>query len=142
MRVIFLSIVLVFLLGCKREVKDVGQESEKVFQVYQLSPMSELMERLYAESLVYRNTAMGEGDEIVGDTDYLEKMKTAALTNTHDRDDFFEEHLVNFSVLYNKMREEKPLSKETYNAMVGSCLECHAIKCSGPVERIKKLIIR
>ena len=31
--------------------------------------------------------------------------------------------------------------KKNFNSMVNACIECHKVKCSGPIERIKKLYI-
>lgn len=141
-RFVFL-ILLVSLFSCvtKNEKLEVV-EKEKEFVTYKLSPMASLMERMYAESLLLKGQIVEKDTNIVVSTDFLKELEFAALTVPSDKDAFFEIEMKKFVDSYTSLESQKVIEKESFNAMVQSCLSCHQVKCTGPIERIKKLIIK
>lgn len=141
----FLVVVLLgFFYSCNNviEVKKDKISEPKTFVTYQFSPMASLMERMYAESLLLKEQVMHQEDDFIISTDFLQQLETADLTVPSDRDTFFEIELQQFVEAYSALDSGEGITKETYNAMIQSCLSCHQVKCTGPIERIKKLIIK
>ncbi len=138
-----LLILLTSLFSCitKNEKIEVVEE-EKVFVTYELSPMASLMERMYAESLLLKGQIVEKDTNIVLSTDFIKELEFAALTVPSDKDAFFEIQMKEFVDLYTSLESQEVIKKESYNAMIQSCLSCHQVKCTGPIERIKKLIIK
>lgn len=138
-----LLILLISLFSCitKNEKIEVVEE-EKVFVTYELSPMAALMERMYAESLLLKGQIVEKDTNIVVSTDFIKELEFAALTVPSDKDAFFEIQMKEFVDLYTSLESQEVIKKESYNAMIQSCLSCHQVKCTGPIERIKKLIIK
>lgn len=141
----FLLVVLfTFFYSCNNviEVKKDKVSEPKTFVTYQFSPMASLMERMYAESLLLKEQVIHQKGNFVISTDFLKQLETAALTVPSDRDAFFEIELQNFTEVYSALEAQEEITKDAYNAMIQSCLSCHQVKCTGPIERIKKLIIK
>ena len=131
------------LLSCgTKEEKLEKSENNKVFVTYQLSPMASLMERMYAESVLLKEHVIQEEEGVELSTDFLKELPFAALTTATDRDAFFEVQMQEFIDAYALLDSQSIIQKDSYNAMVQSCLSCHQVKCTGPIERIKKLIIK
>ncbi|SFJ36175.1 hypothetical protein [Myroides guanonis] len=140
---LILLILLTSLFSCitKNEKIEVVEE-EKVFVTYELSPMASLMERMYAESLLMKGHIVEKNTNVVVSTDFIKELEFAALTVPSDKDAFFEIQMKEFVDLYTSLESQEVIKKESYNAMIQSCLSCHQVKCTGPIERIKKLIIK
>lgn len=110
------------------------------FQMYQLSEMALLMEQMYTHNLqvkerILNNQDLGEYPKA------FDKIHTAVLTDSTDRDEFFNEQAYKYIEAQKAIYEATDRSKENFNKMVNQCLECHAKKCGGPIPRIKKLLI-
>lgn len=138
-----LLIFFAFLFSCSnKDKKVVDRDKEMVFVTYELSPMASLMERMYAESLLLKQQIVEKDTSIVVLTDFIKEIQFAALTVPTDKDAFFDVQMKEFIDSYNLLSSQKVIQKGSYNAMVESCLSCHQVKCTGPIERIKKLIIK
>jgi hypothetical protein len=46
-----------------------------------------------------------------------------------------------FQAAYQQIFETKALQVTAYNAAIGKCINCHQSYCSGPIKRIKKLLV-
>jgi hypothetical protein len=46
-----------------------------------------------------------------------------------------------FQEAYKQIFETKGLQAKAYNAAISKCINCHQSYCSGPIKRIKKLVI-
>ncbi|MFN4082284.1 MAG: hypothetical protein ACK4K9_01495 [Bacteroidia bacterium] len=42
---------------------------------------------------------------------------------------------------YRNLMNQHSNQKEAYNAMIGACINCHQSYCSGPLKRIRKLVL-
>lgn len=140
----YLLIVLVFF-ACndKKEQGEITEKVEKVYDMYTPSEMANLMNEMYAYNQQLKK------DIINGKipTEFPEKflnIHTAQLSDFKSRNETFK----SFSNLYIQAEKEvfNPNSEvpiETrFNTAVGVCISCHTTECTGPIPRIKKLIIK
>ncbi len=138
----FMSVL--FLTACNEEKKKdadmVEQKTENTFEMYEMSEMAALMEKMYTDhEAVKAQLENGELTSVF--PEYLLKIHTAAFTDESDNDDVFK----NWANLYIEYEKNIYTDKENaithYNNAVNACIYCHQQKCTGPVPRIKKLLI-
>lgn len=143
MRLSILCVLLIsFLIACNSEVKKVEEKSapEEELVMYKASEMALLMNSFYEHNLKLKEQI--ESGEL--ELSYPEKFETihsAVLTTPSDKDEVFN----NFAHLFlNKQREiyTSEHKKDAFNNMVNTCIACHTVKCTGPIPRIKKLLIK
>lgn len=135
-------ILVIFFLGCKDSEKVVKEEKVQ-YDLYQPSEMALLMEHMYNYNLLLKKDILDGKVPTEFPEKFLE-IHTAELTNTFNRDENFE----NFSKLYLSAEREIfntesdfPI-EERFNNMVNLCISCHQTSCTGPIPRIKKLLIQ
>ena len=138
--------ILLFLFflgfGCKESKQEVDKEKPK-YDLYEPSEMALLMEYMYEYNLNLKKDIQAGNIPTEFPNKFLE-INTAEMTTTFHRDANFE----NFSKLFlNTEREifnkESTLPfKDRYNNMVNVCISCHQTSCTGPIPRIKKLLIQ
>lgn len=139
-------LVTILFFGCQESQNsaDTPKESEKSssFEMYEMSEMAALMERMYNENKTIKEQ-IENGNVAVGDfpADYL-KIHSAVLTDPSDMDAVFKEYSEKFITAQQLVYTENTHPKENFNNMVNACVECHQKKCSGPIPRIKKLYIK
>ncbi|WP_196885535.1 hypothetical protein [Aureivirga sp. CE67] len=142
-----LQILLVSLLfiSCKEEVKKepMSEESLSEFEMYQPSDMALLMRNMLDKHKVLKEK-IEKGKLPTVFPKVYQNIHTATLTDPSDKDDEFDSfaklYIENEKNLYENSTKENV--KENYNAAVQSCIACHQRKCSGPIPRIKKLLIK
>lgn len=143
-------LLCVVLLSCKSETKKVDSSSneeqsvkeDNSFKMYEMSPMAVLMEQMWVDNQRIRDKII-EGLPITDSMPSLHyQLFLADMTDPSERDAFFEQqakkYLETEEVFY---KDPNTNTKEKFNAIVNSCLECHAKKCGGPIPRIRKLLI-
>ncbi|WP_430613005.1 hypothetical protein [Flavobacterium sp. JP2137] len=143
MRGIFLLALCALSLSCKKEgeVPVATAPKSPAFQMYKMSEMALLMEQMYVDNSRIKEAILA--DEAVADSlpaHYL-RLLGATMTDPTDRDLFFNTQAELFLKAQRLVYEEPTQRKEHFNAMVESCIACHQVKCGGPIERIKKLLI-
>lgn len=144
----YLLLALVFLASCeekKEVVEETVTESKKAvktdFEMYEVSEMTALMERFYANNQTIKKKILnGETDFGEFPEDYM-TIHSAVLTDPTDRDDFLGEYSERFLEAQALVYSADSDKKKNFNNMVNACIECHKVKCSGPIQRIKKLYI-
>jgi cytochrome c553 len=147
---ILCALCLLMFIGCQ-DAKPTEQTTDEVtvtnpekssFKMYDVSEMAALMERMYADNKRIKEK-IEQGDTEFGNLpeEYLQ-IYTAKFTDPSDLDDFFTEHAKIFLEAQELVYTDTENSKANFNKMVNSCIECHHKKCSGPIERIKKLYIK
>ncbi|MBW3518730.1 hypothetical protein [Flavobacterium sp. NKUCC04_CG] len=140
----FLGLCL-FCISCKEVKKDVQQleqpKAASTFIHYEMSEMALLMEQMYVDNMRIKKAILA--DEAIADSlpSYYMDLEKATLTDPTDRDLFFTTQLNLFLRAQRLVYEEPQNRKQHFNAMVESCIACHQVKCGGPIERIKKLLI-
>lgn len=136
---------IIFLLSAcqqtkKGEVnaKEKGEESD--FELYEMSEMAVLMEDMYThhekqKALLVKGEAPGAFPE-----DLL-RIHTATFTDPADNDSLFKSW-ARLYIQYEKNSYTDAANAVThYNNAVNVCIMCHQQKCTGPIPRIKKLLI-
>lgn len=136
-----------FIFSCNSKEKNENIEEnvagKKVYDMYQPSEMSTLMNEMYAENLKIKNEILAGNTPEVFPTDFL-KIHTAQLSDFKKRNAKFEA----FSKLYivaeqDVFNSESAMPvKDRFNNAVGICISCHQTECTGPIPRIKKLLIK
>lgn len=138
------------LLSCKNEsktidsvsIKEQNSEEESTFKMYEMSPMAALMEQMWVDNQRIKEKIL-EGISITDSMPSLHyQLFLADMTDPSERDTFFNEQAKSYLAIEEEFYKDPNINtKNKFNAIVNSCLECHAKKCGGPVPRIKKLLI-
>ncbi len=143
----FLIVVVVFgLLGCKDEKATMPSiekttSTKEPLQMYQLSEMASFMEDMYVEHEKIKEKALqGKAPDTLPYD--LTKLHTAQFTDASDDDEAYQ-RMANVFIEFEKQMVEDPENiQEHYNNSVKLCISCHQLKCTGPIPRIKKLLIK
>lgn len=143
--IVFCSIGFI-LFACSQNKEEVITETNNSFQeVYKMSEMALLMEKMYDELEQNRNL-ITEKKSIGGYPVEFNKIHTAEMTSSFERTEEYNRlanlYLQNLKLLYDS-KDTDTNRKELFNNVVKSCLTCHRSDagCIGPVERIGKLLI-
>ncbi|PZW37922.1 hypothetical protein LX95_02714 [Mesonia algae] len=146
MKKAFYILFILALVACnhKEQNKKSKEESiskEEPFQLYQMSEMASFMEKMYADHKRIKSQIVA-GEKV--DTLNFEPTKLfyARMTDSTDNDIFYQEKAKLFVEYEEQLIKDSLSQKEIYNKAVNLCISCHQIKCTGPIPRIKKLLIR
>jgi hypothetical protein len=112
----------------------------KKFEMYKMSEMSMLMEQMYADNERLKER-IKNGDTIGKFPNHFMKIHKAAMTDDKENDTFFKKQAEIFINAQKLIYEDTKNAREHFNEGVSACLECHKVKCGGPIPRIKKLYI-
>lgn len=145
MKSIFYLLIVFTFCACneKKEQAETSEKAEKVYDMYTPSEMANLMNEMYTYNQQLKQDIMNGKIP----TEFPEKflnIYTAQLSDFKIRNETFK----SFSNLYIMAEEEVfnqnsevPI-KTRFNTAVGVCISCHTTECTGPIPRIKKLIIK
>ncbi|GAA3782430.1 hypothetical protein GCM10022271_13420 [Corallibacter vietnamensis] len=148
MRVLLLSfLACLFILSCNDSKKDNETTQNKkepiVYDMYEPSEMALLMNEMYAHNLKIKQDILDGKMPAEFPLEFL-KIHSAELTKAKDRNATFE----SFSKLFIQTEKEifnqastQPI-EERFNNAVNVCISCHQTNCTGPIPRIKKLLIK
>lgn len=134
--------VSVLFISCAKD-KTTNQKQKKSFEMYELSDMSMVMEQMFVEN--ERIKAKILAGEAIGEySDFFNKIHSAKTTEPDQFDDFFKEQAVLFTQLQKEIyvQTDSLSQKIAFNKMVDACMQCHEVKCQGPMQRIEKLYIQ
>lgn len=112
----------------------------KEFEMYQMSEMSLLMEQMFVDHQRLREQIIN-GEDIGEYPKHYDDIHTAELTVASDRDLFFDEKANEFITAHKLIFEPNVDKVSRFNQSVDACIECHTVKCGGPISRIKKLFL-
>lgn len=142
MKIVGVFICVLLCFSCKEQHKPVNSMPEKSsFQLYSMSEMALLMEQLYVDNKRIKDAILSDANIADSLPSHYLNLSTAVLTDPTDRDLFFDKQMTEFIKAQRLVYEVESNRKENFNAMVQSCISCHQVKCGGPIERIKKLLI-
>lgn len=134
-------IAVFFFCSCQKNTNEVSEQSDEDFEMYEMSEMSLLMEQMYADNEQLKNKIIN--GELPDDfPEHFLNIHTYKTTKEDQRDDFFEEQSALFLEAYKNIYEDKSSPKEAFNHAVDMCIQCHEVKCQGPIARIEKLYIK
>ncbi|MEX1383093.1 hypothetical protein [Lutibacter sp.] len=132
----------IFFLSCDTAKNETPKNNEEELVMYEFSEMALLMEEMYKTNEELKKKILNK--EAIGDfSDKFLNIHSAVLTNPKDRDASFEifskAFVENQQAIFSASPEEV---RDQFNLMVNSCIACHKTTCSGPIPRIKKLLIK
>lgn len=143
---IFFLICSFGILSCSKKIHQEAKAStETTFQnVYELSEMALLMEKMYADLKDKREFLLE--NKSVGDLPaFYSEMHTAKMTTDFVRNDEFEAWSAIYLDYVNNLHHKSSVKEEIaeYNKVINVCVACHQsdVGCFGPIERISKLLI-
>lgn len=153
MKLIKISLLFVFfgLLSCQKEKQVEANEENTVekttdsttteeFEMYEMSEMAALMEQMYVDNQRLKERIM-KGDTIGKFPQHFIRIHKAVMTDETDKDAFFEEQAAKFIKAQELIYEDPKNAKEHFNNGIDACIQCHEVKCGGPIPKIKKLYI-
>ena len=136
---------LLVLVGCQQNMEEAAapekKEKKRQFEMYELSEMSALMRQMYQlnEQLKVRILA---GEDLGTYPESFERILEAAMTDNKQIDDFFKEHAALFLASQKSIFDQPEQAKELFNTAVDACVQCHRVKCAGPIPKIERLYIK
>ena len=144
MKNLFYFSVCLLVIACKSEIQNNELVEEKAkYDIYVPSEMSNLMNRMYAINLEVKEAILNGESPNEFPKEFLQ-IHTAELSDFKSRNETFE----SFSHLF--LEKEKAIFdqnakgdlKQRYNSAIGLCISCHQTECTGPIPKIKKLLIK
>lgn len=111
--------------------------------MHQPSEMANLMNGMYAYNLQIKQQIIN-GETPVSMPLDLMKLHSAEMSNGHARTAIWNSKVQSF--IESQQSVVDTLSnvelKERYNAAINNCLACHKTECTGPIPKIRKLLIK
>ncbi|WP_299336050.1 hypothetical protein [uncultured Psychroserpens sp.] len=148
MKVYLSGLLLIVLLGCNTsehtEKKVTITDGAKSYEVYKPSEMSSLMKGMYAYNEQIKAEIV-DGNELSNEfpEEFL-KIHSAELSETKLRNETFQHYSGKFIDAQRQvfMSDSELSVKDRYNNAINMCLSCHKTECTGPIPKIKKLLIK
>ena len=143
MKSLLYCLIIFLVFSCKAEKpKDKKVVATENLIMYTPSEMALLMEKMFVENEKLKQKI--ERGEVIGEfnQEYL-NIHSAILTDPNDRNDTFESFAKALILNQQSIFEVETVEvKNQFNKMVQTCVSCHETTCTGPIPRIKKLIIK
>ena len=142
-----ICLLLVLCLSCKekaepKEAETTSKEKPELV-MYQPSEMATLMNAMYAYNLQLKQQIVNGEEPMTMPLDLM-KLHSAEMSNGHARTATWNSFVNVF--IDSQQSVVDTLSnvqlKERYNAAINNCLACHKTECTGPIPKIKKLLIQ
>jgi hypothetical protein len=142
---LFLSLAVIILFSsCNNSEKQPLKAKEAlVYDMYKPSEMSVLMNDMYAYNLKMKQAIL-EGETPTEFPSNFLNIYTAELSEFKSRNEVFQ----GFSSLFIETQKEVFNTDATlniterYNNTINLCISCHSKECTGPIPKIKKLLIK
>ena len=116
-------------------------KNEDGFDMYEMSEMATLMEQMYVDNQRLKERIL-KGDTIGQFPQHFMRIHKAVLTDETDKDQFFNEQAKKFIEAQELIYQDPENAKEHFNNGIDACIQCHQVKCGGPIPKIKKLYIQ
>ncbi len=134
----YLIVVLFVFFSCKEEKK----QPKETLVMYESSEMAALMNAMYESNMTVKNKILNS--EAIGSfPQTFLNIHSAVLTDPADRNASFEAfsklYIQNMQQVYNGSKDSL---EQNFNKAINSCIACHETMCTGPIPRIKKLLIK
>ncbi|AOW20513.1 hypothetical protein [Urechidicola croceus] len=142
MNKVLIIFCIVLFASCNNDKKKELSSEKEELVMYQPSELAILMEEMYVlndsiKSQILRNETP---------TNFPEKLlniHTAEMTDRFTRDESFQKFAKVFleqqQSIYSATNEE---IQSNFNNTINTCIACHQTSCTGPIPRIKKLLIK
>lgn len=142
---LFLFFSIFVLIGCKQkeESQETAKQEKIVYDMYEPSEMANLMNAMYEHNMQVKNDILEGNIPTEFPLEFM-KIHSAELSEFKDRNEIFQ----SFSKLFIEAEKDiyntdstVPL-EDRFNRAVNLCVSCHQTECTGPIPRIKKLLIK
>lgn len=141
-KIIILFFCVVTFVSCDSSKKQEVKKENEELVMYEYSEMALLMEEMFEANEKLKNSIVNNKDLGSFSEKYL-NIHSAVLTNPKDRNATFEAFSIGFIENQKAVfSADSTEVKEQFNIMVNSCVACHETNCTGPIPRIKKLLIK
>lgn len=138
-------VVLLLCFNCKNETEpkhtDTKEKPELI--MHKPSEMANLMNGMYAYNLQIKQQIIN-GETPVSMPLDLMKLHSAEMSNGHARTAIWNSKVQSF--IESQQSVVDTLSnvelKDRYNTAINNCLACHKTECTGPIPKIRKLLIK
>lgn len=134
-----------FIFSCKKEDNDAvsskTSSNEEGFEMYEMSEMAALMEQMYVDNQRLKER-IKNGDTIGQFPQHFLKIHESVMTDESENDAFFKEQAKLFIEAQEQIYKDPKNAKEHFNKGIDACIQCHEVKCGGPIPKIKKLYIK
>lgn len=149
----FSILIAILIAGCQSRDPDKSVASRdsasveknpvkgKKFEMYEMSEMSMLMEQMYVDNQRLKER-IKNGETIGEFPDHFAKIHSAVMTDPGENDAFFKEQAQAFIKAQELIYKDPENAQKHFNDGVDACIQCHEVKCAGPIARIKKLYIK
>ena len=149
-KLILLLSFVILSISCDKKVDEKATEKEacetdskvnkEEFEMYEMSEMAALMEQMYVDNERLKERIM-KADTIGKFPQHFIRIHKAVMTDETDKDAFFDEQAAKFIKAQELIYEDPKNAKEHFNNGIDACIQCHEVKCGGPIPKIKKLYI-
>ena len=148
-RTTFLLFVVLVVGSCNSKSADCEKDTAagdsisggKKFEMYSMSEMSLLMEQMYVDNEKLKER-IKNGETIGAFPNHFLQIHKAAMTDDAENDAFFKKQAANFISAQELIYKDPKNAKQHFNNGIDACIQCHQVKCGGPIPRIKKLYIK
>ena len=147
-KLVVLLFVSTIIFSCQKKIEKTEEitaeptkTEEKEFEMYEMSEMALLMEQMYVDNERLKERIQN-GDTIGKFPSHFLKIHASVMTDEQENDAFFKEQAAIFIKSQALIYEDPKNAKEHFNKGVDACIQCHEVKCGGPIPRIKKLYIK
>ncbi|GAA0874157.1 hypothetical protein GCM10009118_05650 [Wandonia haliotis] len=143
---LFGFIFLVFvggLVSCHEQQPEQTAEpkrEKKKFEMHESSEMASLMRQMHHINMQLKER-ISAGEDLGEFPESFERILEAAMTEGHVKDEFFITHAESFLESQRAIYANPEQAEDLYNKAVASCIECHQVKCTGPIPKIQQLIL-
>lgn len=146
-KIVFCFFGCMLILGCQKKeqsepITTQNSEVSSSFKMYEMTEMAALMEQMYVDNQRIKQKIENNELDFGEFPEYYLKIHSAKMTDPDDFDEFFKSEALKFVVAQELVYTDTSDVKTSFNNMVSACIECHHKKCTGPIERIKKLYIK
>ncbi|MBO6607601.1 hypothetical protein [Psychroserpens sp.] len=139
----FLALCVLSCTSTSKEEKTVKIiDGSTLYEVYQPSEMSSLMKGMYAYNEKVKKD-ITKGTLSTEFPDEFLKIHTAELSDTKTRTDNFQLYSGKYIEAQRLVFVEDTVSTlvKRHNDAIDMCIACHKTECTGPIPKIKKLLI-
>lgn len=145
-KILVIAVVLLLLcFNCKNEAEPKPSEDKEKPELimYQPSEMASLMNGMYAYNLQIRQQIINGETPIVMPLDLM-RLHSAKMSNGHARTAVWNDKIQGFIEAQQQVADTLSSLelKERYNTAINNCLACHKTECTGPIPKIRKLLIK
>ncbi|MFK7783131.1 hypothetical protein [Psychroserpens sp.] len=140
-------ILIISLFNCNSAEKEEKAvtivDGTERYDVYQGSEMANLMKGMYAYNMQLKQEVI-DGKIVSEFPEEFLKIHTAKFSESKSRNQTFDHYSGKFIEAQKLVFSEDsntPL-KERFNNGINLCITCHQTECTGPIPKIKKLLIK